>query len=64
MTGGLTRRLNTQCRWGSQCKRVHDDRHRDPSPNTAARIKAERENRHLRRKVNESRDTSTDLCLR
>ena len=64
-TGEICRLFSEgKCRRGARCKRHHDDRHRDPSPNTAARIKADRENRVLRRRVNESRDASTDFCLR
>ena len=48
--------------WGAQCKRVRDDRSRDPSPATANRMKAERENRHRHKaqRSNEKGDGRSD----
>ena len=60
----ITRRLgntHTLCKWGSACKRMRDDRARGPPPNTAARIKDERGNMILRRRGDDSRDTSADF---
>ena len=51
-----------KCKWGAQCKRLHDDRARGPPPDVAARAKANRENRQFRRRNNDSRDASPD-CL-